>query len=111
MKKSQQNSLMKKCPHCGSDNISFQLMQKEVPGSKINGLFIGPVLFTDSKKVDEVTYALCNNCGNSWVHQNRNEEIRQKKRKAKKRIIIFAVVALVIVAACIEFYFMAKYRH
>ena len=93
MKKTQKNNLIKKCPICGSDNISFQLMQKEVPGGKINGLFIGPVLFKEHRKVDDVTYALCNDCGNSWVHQNKNEEIRKKKQRRNLIIGIVFIVA------------------
>lgn len=102
MKNSKKGYLTKQCPHCGSDNISFQLMQKEDSGSKITGLFVGPILLSDGRKVDEITYALCNDCGNSWVYQNKSAELRKKKERRHLiigSIIIFSVLLAMLIVS------------
>ena len=83
------------CPVCCSKNIFFQLVQQDAPGTHSSGCFIGPFLFSEKRRQDVVTYALCNDCGNSWIAQNKDAEKRKKQNRGC--LIALSVVILLFV--------------
>ena len=84
------------CPVCGSTNITFNMGMEEVKEGCVSGclfsyiwiiiLLLIPIvgwiiliIKLRDKRIDSVTYAVCQNCGNSWVAQNKNAERRKNK--------------------------------
>lgn len=83
------------CSRCGSSNISFSVALEEKKRGSGEGCFLSSVamilllfipvvgwiflfaMFLEKKGTVSVTYALCNNCGNSW-------KLKQKTKNKKK---------------------------
>lgn len=114
------------CPRCGSTNISYQIALQEAQRSTSEGCFLSyfiiifllliPVIgwillflfFNERKKVENVTYALCNNCGNSWMIPK--YEKPSKRKKIFKIILISVIVALILTAIIAEICLMISSR-
>jgi len=110
--------MIKLCPKCKSNDISFSTASEENRSSG-EGCFLSyivmvlllfiPVLgwillfamFNEKKKPVPVTYALCSKCGYSW---------KLKAKKKNRKLIAVSVLLIVIVAMAVQFYFMGKYQ-
>lgn len=87
------------CPRCGSANISFNLALEEQKTGCGEGCFLSTVvvilllcipvigwilliaMFLEKKGTVNVTYALCNNCGNSWKLQQQDSKKHKNTKK------------------------------
>ena len=109
------------CPVCGSTNITFNMGTEEVKEGCVSGclfsyiwiiiLLLIPIvgwiiliIKLRDKKIDSVTYAVCQNCGNSWVAQNKNAERRKKQNRGC--VIAVVVFLLVYILAFILYYLL-----
>lgn len=107
---------IKVCSRCGSSNISYNLALEEEQRSNAEGCFLGyfitiflifiPIIgwillymmFNEKRKLKNVTYAICNNCGNSWKVSSENE-----KQKSNKGFVIVLIIILII--ALVAYYY------
>ena len=112
--------MVKLCPKCKSNDISFSTVSEENRGAG-EGCFLSyiimvlllfiPVLgwillfamFTEKKKPVPVTHALCSKCGYSW-------KLKQIAKKKNRKLIAVSVLLIVIVAMTVQLYFMGKYQ-
>lgn len=87
------------CSQCGSSNISFNLALEEKKRGCGEGCFLSYVamillifipivgwiflfaMFHEKKGTVNVTYALCNNCGNSWKLQQQDSKKHKNTKK------------------------------
>ena len=110
--------MIKLCPKCKSNDISFSTASEENRGAgegrflsyivMVLFLFI-PVLgwgllfamFTEKRKPVPVTYALCSKCGYSW---------KMNAKKKNRKLIAVSVLLILIVAMAVQVYLMGKYQ-
>ncbi|MDD6490553.1 MAG: hypothetical protein PUG48_12220 [Clostridia bacterium] len=114
------------CPRCGSSNISFNLALEEKERGSGEGCFLSyivmvlllfiPVLgwillfamFHEKKGTVRVTYALCNNCGNSWKFAQQDSE---NNKKTNTKFIGLLIFILLIFIATVALYSIAKSKN
>lgn len=99
------------CPRCkNNDNISFFV---ELQSGKLGSLMSIALLIlsfipvigwfalyysianTSVRKMDYVTYAMCNKCGNTWLWENKAAD--RRKKIAKVCSLIYIILTIVIV--------------
>ena len=114
------------CPRCGNPNISFNLAIEEKQRSSGEGCFLSyiamvlllfvPVLgwillfamFHEKKGTVRITYALCNNCGNSWKFAEQESE---NNKKTNTKFIGLLIFILLLFIAAVALYFIAKSKN
>lgn len=92
------------CSKCGSSDISFSLALEDKKRGLGEGCFLTTVvvilllcipvigwillfaMFFEKKGTVNVTYALCNNCGNSWKIEQQDSKKHKKTKKSKKNL-------------------------
>ena len=111
------------CPHCGSSDISFNLAIEEKQRGSGEGCFLSyiamvlllfiPVLgwillyamFHEKKGTVRVTYALCNDCGNSWKVAQQDSENNKKTNTKFIGLLVFIILLFIF---AVVFYFIGK---
>ena len=112
--------MVKHCPKCKSNDISFSTALEENRGAG-EGCFLSyivmvlllfiPVLgwillfamFNEKRKPVPINFAICSKCGYSW-------KLKQIAKKKNRKLIAVSVLLIVIVAMAVQFYFMGKYQ-
>ena len=110
--------MVKLCPKCKSNDISFSTVSEENRGAG-EGCFLSyivmvlllfiPVLgwvllfamFTEKRNPVPITYGICSKCGYSW---------KMNAKKKNRKLIAVSVLLIIIVALTVQFYFMGKYQ-
>ncbi len=113
----------KTCPNCGSNNISYNLVLEEKQRGSGEGCFLSyiamvlllfiPVLgwillfamVHEKKGTVSVTYALCNDCGNSWKFAQKDNG---NSKKTNTKFIGLLIIILLLFIVAVALYFIAK---
>ena len=95
------------CPICGNNNLSYQIVKELIP-TKLTVFeviillmvpFIGwIILATNSShgKIGNATYALCNQCGKSWIIAKDEYKASVFMRIIFPIILIFIIIFLIL---------------
>ena len=110
--------MVKHCPKCKSNDISFSTALEENRGAG-EGCFLSyivmilllfmPVLgwillfamFNEKRKPVPITYAICSKCGYSW---------KMNAKKKNRKLFAVSVLLIIIVAMAVQVYLMGKYQ-